>query len=58
MMKNLKKRDPEFASILEKIVNPKTTDLERVELFHKLHTNFLNSKVYLEYIQNRTKERN
>jgi len=58
LMGDLKTRDPEFASILENIVNPKTTDLERVELFHKLHTNFLNSKVYLEYIQNPQEERN
>jgi len=54
IMDDLNKRDPEFTTILKKIVEPRTTNLERVELFHKLHQNFLNSKVYQEYIQSKS----
>ncbi len=50
IMDDLSKRDPQFASILKKIVDSRTTDLERVDLFHKLHQNFLNSDVYKNYI--------
>ena len=51
MMEDLGNRDPEYASILKKLVDPNITDLERVELFAQLHENFLSSKVYLEYIE-------
>lgn len=51
IMDDLSRRDPEFASLLSKIVESQTTDLERVELFHQLHENFLNSKAYLDYIK-------
>lgn len=50
-MEDLSKRDPEIDSILAKIVKSTTTDLERVELFHQFHRNFLNSKVYQDYVQ-------
>lgn len=51
LMGDLSIRDPEIASILAKIVKSTTTDLERVEQFHQFHQNFLNSKVYQEYVQ-------
>ncbi|MHA1199223.1 MAG: nucleotidyltransferase domain-containing protein [Candidatus Heimdallarchaeaceae archaeon] len=51
IMEDLTMRDSEFAELLKKIVNSKTTDIERVELFHQLHQNFLNSKVYKDYIK-------
>ena len=49
IMEDVRKRDSEFASLLGKIVEPTTTDFERVDFFHKLHQNFLNSKVYKGY---------
>ena len=50
MMKDLKKRDPEFANILELITQPETSDLERVKLFRQLHKNFFASDIYQNQI--------
>ncbi|MHA1111967.1 MAG: hypothetical protein ACTSRE_12745 [Promethearchaeota archaeon] len=50
LMQDLKKRDPSFANILERITNPETSDLERVKLFQKLHKNYIASDVYQEFI--------
>jgi hypothetical protein len=52
LMKDLHKRDPHFATLLKQIVDPKTTDIERVEFFRELHKNFFASKVYQDYIRN------
>ncbi len=51
IIQDLKKRDPEFAIILEEIAKPETSDLERVQLFYRLHQQFFASKQYQNYIK-------